>query len=119
MTACGNSGDVDTDIGEPGSPEGTWELSEAKANGEVIDIEKEKWYEKLEIKDYKGKYTVKYDKEGMDKTYDVTLEKADKGTYNIKMRGMMKLGTAKFGTKKMVYNMGDDSGKSVSVFKKK
>lgn len=64
MTACGNSGDVDTDIGEPGSPEGTWELSEAKANGEVIDIEKERWYEKLEIKDCKGKYTAKYDKEG-------------------------------------------------------
>ena len=113
MTACGNSGDVDTDIGKPGSPEGTWELSEAKANGEVIDIEKERWYEKLEIKDCKGKYTAKYDKEGMDKTCGVTLEKADEGTYDIKMRGMMKLGTAKFGTKKMVYNMGDDSGKAV------
>ena len=115
FTACGNS--IDTDIGTPGSPDGKWELVEAESEGEVLDAKKENWYEQFDISGTEGKYTVKY--QGLDKTYDITLEKKSGDEYDVKMRGMISMGTAKFGTKKMVYEMGEGKDKSVMVYEKK
>ena len=115
FTACGNS--LDTDIGTPGTPEGKWELVQAEEDGKVLDAKKENWFEQFDIKGAEGKYTVKY--QNLDKTYDVTVEKKSGDEYEIKMKGVMTLGTAKFGEKKMVYEMGNDKSKTTLVYEKK
>ena len=101
----------------PGSPDGTLELVEAESEGEYLDAKKEDWFEQFKISGTEGTYTVKY--QSLDKTYDVTVEKKSGDEYDIKMRGLLSMGTAKFGTKKMVYEMGEGDAKSILVYEKK
>ena len=113
LASCGNS--IDTDIGTPGEPDGKWELVEAESEGEILDAKKENWFEQFDISGTEGKYTIKYKE--LDNTYDVTLEKQG-DEYDVKMRGIVSMGKAKFGTKKMVYEMGEGKDKSTLVYKK-